>query len=235
MTTNQNAAYLDFPDQQRSLSFESFYENGKQTIELPPPHAGMCICVDLSAAAKLLISWNGSLHSQLDLPAGNHKLPLADSVPFGDGELALELVLSDETRLQRVYILASDYVFHYSEYMFRVYKAQRDAQTLKRLQMQCPAPKDVETHSQLSAAKYAAAGSDAEKLAVLLAHLDPLMLSHMFGFPASLGDTQSLRRQIDAALLNVSVILHKANQIVEDAKLNVEHARYYADQAVANK
>jgi hypothetical protein len=234
MSHNQNASYLDFADQQHSLSFESFYEDGKQTIELPSPAAGMCICTDLSDQGKLHISWNGTPHAEINLAPGNHKFPLAGAVPAGEGVLSLELVVGDETKSNRVYSLVSDYVFQYSEYMFRVYKDQREAQTLSRLRMQCPAPQDEQTLASLSADKYGAASGDAERLAKLLGDLHPIDLSHMFQFPASLGDTPQLRKQIDNALLNVAGQLRAAAQIVESASLNVEHARYYADQGRKN-
>jgi hypothetical protein len=232
MSQSQNVAYLNFSDEEKSFSFDSFCENGLQTIERPSSFDEMCICVELTDAGKLSVSWNGELHKELDLPGGSHKILLADNIPAGEGELALALAVGQESGVPRAYRLVTDYVMEYSEYLFRVHKDRRDAQTLKRLQMQCPAPQDGQTFTALSEEKYDTASREVEQVARLLGDLHALDLSHMFHITVSLGDTPDRRKQIDNRLSGLSGQLRRSLQILDQAALNVEHARYYAEQNV---
>jgi len=235
MNQNHNVAYLDFPDEQRSLTFDSFSENGVQTIERPVYHDGMCICAELAGAGKIFISWNGALHKELNLPGGSHKLLLEDHIPAGVGQLTLAVVVDREAGEERAYRLVSDYMMEYTEYLFRVYKDQREAERLKRLQMQCPAPHDGQTLASLTKEKYEAASGEAEQVHRALGHLTAIDLSHMFHITLSLGDSQDMRKLADAALSNLGDQLRKALQSLDNIALNVEHARYYTDQQPADE
>jgi hypothetical protein len=231
MSQDQNVAYLDFPDQKRSLSFDSFCENGQRALERYPLESGMCICVELADAGTLLISWNGLLHKELNLPGGSHKLLLEANIPEGAGELTLEVIVDGrESGEKRAYRLVSDYMLEYSEYMFRVFRDQREAQRLNRLRMQCPAPHEGQTLASLTGDKYDAASREVEQVHRSLGNLHAIDLAHMFHISQSLGDSQDRRNQIDSALSGLCMQLHKALQSLENISLNVEHARYYHDQ-----
>jgi len=231
MSQNQNVAYLDFPDQQRSLSFDSFHENDKQTIERPSYGDGMCICAELSHAGHLSISWNGVMHKVLNLPGGKHELLLDGNLPAGEGELTLEVVVvGQKAGPARAYRLVSDYATEYTQYMFRVFREQREAQRLTRLQAQCPTPDDGQTFASLTAEKYQAASSEVERVHRALGDLHAIDLAHMFHITNSMGDSQDRRSQIDNAVDSLCNQLRQALGSLENIALNVEHARYYSDQ-----
>ncbi len=233
MSHNRNVAYLDFPDLARSLTFDSFWHDGAQTMERQTVSFGICVCAELDEAATLSISWNGALVNKVRLSAGSHKLLLEDIIPAGDGLLTLAVTVGQEARDKRVYRLVSDYGAQYTVHMFNVFHEMRRTQRLNRLKTQCPSPRDGESLSSLSEGKYRAAAQEVEQVHRALGNLRAIDLSHQFLLTLSLGDSEDRRMQIDSSLSALAEQLRKALQSLDNITLNVEQARYYTDQKPA--
>jgi len=230
MSQFKTAAYLDFQDVNQSLSYDSFQEDGKQTIELGDFRRGMCVCVSLPETGVLSVSYQGEVLIRLALPEGENRVNLAQDVVAAEGEVTLALSIDGSEVYTRTYNLVGDYMTAYTEYMFRLYRDRREAERLERLRMQCPQPQEGETTASLALAKYTSASAEAHELHRLLHTIRAIDLSHLFPITFTLGDTTDRRKMIDSAIGNISDRLHDAQRLLASITLTVEHARYYNDQ-----